>query len=269
VAKRNNVDKRQLLKYQQTAEKIAIEAGQILLKYRGKARVLRSKRDFGDIVTEADEASEKHIIISLKKAFPTHSFLSEESGQTKQDSEYRWVIDPLDGTKEFAKGIPLFAVIIALEYKEELILGIAYHPVFGDLYSAAMQQGCKLNGRNILASSNSTLEESIVYVHASLNVPWKKLDQIAKRTYRLNLGYMEQFYCPWIALGAYDAYWYASGYAGWWDMAPLIILVQEAGGRVTTSKGNKVTEENFKSEGILATNGKIHDQLLALIQKGT
>lgn len=272
----NNMDKQTLLQYQKTAETVALEAGKILLNFRGKAQILRSKKDFGDIVTEADEASEKYIIFRLNKAFPTHTFLSEESGQAAEKSEYRWVIDPLDGTKEFAKGVPLFAVNIALEYKHELVLGITHFPVMNELYSSAMGLGANFNGIPIHVSYVDTLEKSIVYAHPpkssepkdNFDRQWETLKMIALRAYRLKTGSSEQFYCPWVALGAYEAYWLSVKYPSWWDMASLILIVQEAGGKVTTGRGNKVTEQNFKTEGILATNGKIHDQLLALIQKG-
>lgn len=270
------MDKQTLRQYQKTAETICIEAGKILLKFRGKAQILRSKKDFGDIVTEADEASEKYIISNLLKAFPSHTFLSEESGQAKKQSEYRWVIDPLDGTKEFAKGVPMFAVNLALEYKQEIIIGIINFPVVGELYSSAKGLGTHRNGTPVHVSDINTLEKSTMYVHPPKSTEnsvrferiWQILKTLAKRTYRLKTGTGEQFYACWIALGAYEAYWLPVKYPGWWDLASCILIVKEAGGKVTTSKGNVVNEKNFKTEGIVASNGKIHDQLLALIQKG-
>lgn len=268
------MDKQTLRQYQKTAETICIEAGKILLKFRGKAQVLRTKKDFGDIVTEADEASEKYIISNLRKEFPSHTFLSEESGQAKEKSDYRWVIDPLDGTKEFAKGVPMFAINIALEYKGELLVGITYFPVMNEMYSSAKSLGTTLNGHKIHVSDIDILEKSIVYAHApqrsepkdNFDFLWNKLKSIGLRVYRLKTGSSEQFFCPWIALGAYEAYWLPVSYPRWWDMASLLLIVQEAGGKVTTGQGNKVTEQNFKKEGILATNGKIHEQLLNLVQ---
>ena len=271
------MDTPSLLQYQKTAETICLEAGKILLEFRGKAQILRSKKDFGDIVTEADEASENYIISRLKKSFPDHAFLSEESGQKAGESEYRWIIDPLDGTKEFAKGVPLFAINIALEFKHELVLGITYYPVMNELFSSAKGLGANLNGVSIHVSDIDSLEKSIVYAHPpkgsepseNFDRLWDKLKAISKLAYRLKTGSSEQFYCPWIALGAYEAYWLSVDYPSWWDIASLILIVKEAGGRVTTGNGNHVSEGNFKEDGILATNGKIHDQLLTLIQKGS
>lgn len=268
------MDKKQLLQFQQTAEKISLEAGKILLKFRGRAQVVRSKRDFGDIVTEADEASEKHIISSLKKAFPSHCFLSEESGQTEKDSQYRWVIDPLDGTKEFARGVPQFSVNIALEYKHELMVGVTYFPATNELYSAGKRIGARLNGKAIGVSSVDTFDKATVFIHPPRSTDpsdvfdkvWGKMYELAKRLYRVKTGSHQMCYCCWIALGAYEAFWFPVKHATWWDFASQILIVQEAGGKVTTGKGNRVTELNFKKEGIVATNGKIHDQLLAIIQ---
>ncbi len=265
---------KELNAFRSFAEHTAIEAGKILLQYRGKARILRSKKDFGDIVTEADEASEKYIISNLLKTFPSHTFLSEESGQAQKKSDYRWVIDPLDGTKEFAKGVPMFAINIALEYKGELLVGITYFPVMNEMYSSARDLGTTLNGHKIHVSDINTLEKSVVYAHApqrtepqdNFNRLWNKLKSIGLCVYRLKTGSSEQFFCPWIALGAYEAYWLPVNYPSWWDMASLILIVQEAGGKVTTGKGNLVTEQNFKTEGILASNGKIHEKLLNIIQ---
>lgn len=276
MEKENNVDTEQFRKFQKIAEQICIDSGKILLKYRGKARVLRSKRDFGDIVTEADEASEKYILGKLKEAFPTHTFLSEESGQEPTRSDYRWVIDPLDGTKEFAKGVPMFAINVALEYKQKFVLGIIYSPVVRELYSAAEGLGAHANGELIHVSDIATLDKAILYVHPPKGVErpeifdriWHTLGELSKHVYRLKTGSMEQFYTCWIARGAYEAYWMSAPYPSWWDVAPFPVLIQESGGKATTALGNTITEQNFRNEGILLSNGKIHDQLLELIQKG-
>ena len=270
------MDKNALRKIQNTGEQICLEAGKILLKYRGKAQVLRSKTDFGDIVTEADEASEKYIINSLKSAFPFHNFLSEESGQGETQSDYRWIIDPLDGTKEFARGVPLFAVNLALEYKQKLVLGIIYQPVVQELFSSALDQGTSVNGTPVHVSEIASLDKAIVYVHPPRGTEspetfdriWRTLGEIGKHIYRLKTGSLEQFFSCWIARGAYEAFWMSAPYPSWWDVAPFVPIISEAGGKVTTALGNNVTELNFHKEGLVASNGKIHNQLLALIQKG-
>lgn len=260
---------------QKVAESIALGAGKILLNYRGKAQITRSKKDALDIVTEADEASEKYILSELKRVFSTHGFLSEEIGERKFKSPYRWVIDPLDGTKDFARGLPLFFVNIALEYSGNLIVGIVYVPILSELYSCSKGNGAFLSGTKIHISSQDNIGRSMIMVHPPrfnigsklFNQAWKRIRILSKQAYRLHSWPNDIWSLCWVALGAREAFYDPLDYSKWWDIAPGILLVEEAGGKVTTSKGNPVTEESYKKEGLLASNGKIHDQLLKIIAR--
>lgn len=262
--------------YLRTTERIAKGAGELILTYRGKTLKTKSKSDALDIVTEADLASEAFILKEIHKEFPDHGFLSEESGAEETRSPFRWIIDPIDGTKEFASGMPLFAVLLALEYNGELIVNSVFMPVTQELYSCAKGLGTTLNGRRVVVSHRNKLTESMVYIHppkysmdeSKFKSIWDMTSRIAKNVYRLQTGPYDMFYLSWITRGAWEGYILPVPYPSWWDVGTCILLVSEAGGKVTTLKNNPVTEKNYKGEGILATNGKIHDQLLALIQKG-
>lgn len=271
------LDKKELQHIQKVAESIARGAGKILLSYRGKAAVMRSKRDALDIVTEADEASEKYILHELTKLFPDHNYLTEESGAKTGKSPFRWVIDPLDGTRDFARSLPLFFVNIALEYNGELIVGVIYIPVIDELYSCAKGLGAYLFGQQLHVSDVVELDRSLMTM-----IPLRKdmneellsrvldiMKNLSRNVYRLNSWSNDILSLCWIARGSREACLDPAAFSKWWDVAPGILLVQEAGGKVTTETGEVFTEERYimKGKGMLATNGKIHDKLIKIINK--
>ena len=270
------MDKTDLLHFQKTAERIVKNAGELILTYRGKTLKTKRKTDSLDIVTEADEASEAYILKEIHKEFPDHNFLSEEYGAGRSQSSFRWIIDPLDGTKEFASGMPLFAINLGLEYNGEMIINAVAMPLLQEVYSCAKGLGTSLNGRLIHVSKRAKLLESMVYIHPpkhDMSEPkfqsiWSMIGRIAKKAYRLQSGPYDVWFLSWIARGAWEGYILPVDYPKWWDVGTCMLLVQEAGGKVTTLRGKPVTEQNYKTEGIVATNGKIHDQLLKLIQSG-
>lgn len=270
------MDNSDLLRFRQTAERIAKGAGELILTYRGKTLKTKSKTDALDIVTEADEASEEFILKEIHKAYPDHNFLSEESGAGNSRSPFRWIIDPIDGTKEFASGMPLFAINLAIEYNGELIVNAVAMPLLQEVYSCAKGQGTALNGKPIWVSQRKELKESMIYIHPpkhDMREPefqsiWSMMGRVARHAYRLQTGPYDVWFLSWVSRGAWEAYLLPVTYPKWWDVGTCMLLVEEAGGKITTLKGDPVTEQNYKTEGILATNGKIHDQLLALIQKG-
>lgn len=268
------LEKKELQHIQKVAESIAIGAGKILLNYRGKASIMRSKRDPLDIVTEADEAAEKYILGELARLFPDHNYLSEETGAKTGKSPFRWVIDPLDGTKDFARGLPLFFVNLALEYYGEIVVGVVYIPVIDELYSCAKGLGAYLAGQRLHVSGTHELGLSLMTM-----IPLRKsfseetrvhilevMKNVSRHTYRLNAWSNDILSLCWIARGSREACYEPAVVSKWWDFAPGILLVEEAGGKVTTAKGQTLTEERYVSgEGMLATNGKIHSQLLEII----
>ncbi len=262
--------------FRKAAESIAIAAGKIILNYRGKANIVQTKSDLQDVATEADHASEKYILSELKKLFPRHTYLAEESGSGKKNSSYRWIIDPLDGTKDFLRGMSSFCVNLALEYKNKIIVGVVYFPVSGELYSCGFGIGSTLSGKRLKVSDRSTLGESFVVAHPPRNNLskkqfdhfWDKLISLSRTTYRFRAISHDVLSLCWVALGAYEGFYLPYPYPKWWDIAPGILMVKEAGGEITTVTGKDLTQENYK-EGFVASNGKTHKQLIKLLQNIT
>ena len=155
--------------FRQAATAAAYKAARVLQSRFGNISRVR-KKDAVEIVTEADTESEKEIIAALQAKFPEHAFLSEESGLQEGTDEYRWIIDPLDGTVNFAHMIPIFSISIALTHRGELVLGIVLNPMDGELYSAVRGQGAQLNGRPIRVSSTQALSESLLITGFPYNI---------------------------------------------------------------------------------------------------
>ena len=269
------ISKQKLVSIQKKAEKIALQAGKIILQYQSKIKVIKSKANLLDIATSADLASEKYILSELKKYYPLHSSYSEETGSSKKSSDYLWVIDPIDGTKEFFRGQFNYTVNIALEYKSELIVGVVYYPKPNYLYSTSLNSGVLLNNKKISVSKQNKLSLSMIGSHLIDLKPgenyvskWKPFANISEKVYRLRSNPSDIFNLCSVSQGAYEAAFISYFVPNfWYDIAPGILMVSEAGGKITTTKGNKVTKNNFQHEGVLASNGLIHDKLLELINK--
>lgn len=264
--------KEEIRKYQKTCEDLAIDAGRILVKYQSKAKILKSKSDILDIVTEADHASESYLITKLRKYFPNHSILSEESGLIRKKSPYRFVIDPLDGTKEYKKGMFLYSINLSLEDKDKILVGTVNLPVPNSQFSAGYKIGAFLNGKTIQVSNTYEIKHSLIIAHTPRsNLPkkefnryWKKLINLASQAYRFRTWSYDALCLCWVAQGAVDGYYLCYPYPKWWDIAAGILMVKEAGGKITTVNGEDVTESNYH-QGFVATNGKIHDRLLKIV----
>ena len=251
--------------------KIAKKAGQILLNERNKVKIVRQK-DIQDFTTSADILSERFIIDSIEKKYPEHGILSEEKGEIKKESDYRWVIDPLDGTKEFTRGIPLFNVSIALEFKCELIVSSVYRPMDNSLYSAAKKVGSFLGNEKIKVSEVNSLDKSFIYCYLpsyhrqkeKYDWAFKILEEIGKRVYRLRSLSDENTALCWLAHGGIEAYINLSNPPKWHDIAPGLLVAQEAEALITDSKGNSFSKNHF--DGIVASSSKIHDQILDILK---
>lgn len=259
---------------QQRAEQFVRQAGKRLVTLRHKAKIVKSKADALDIVTEADEASEQILVSALQKEFPSHNILSEESGDHQKKSAYTWVMDPLDGTREYARGLPQFSVNLSLQHNEDLLLGLCYFPVFDELYVASTGNGTYLNGKAIHVSHISDLQQSIINCHPPRNnltkdnylKLWRTIEHIGWKTYRTRANAFDAYSLSMVASGALEGFYITYPYPKWWDIASGIILVQEAGGKITTSKGSVLTYTSFKKEGLLASNGHIHHELLTILK---
>lgn len=242
------------------------------MQYRGKTYRRTAKTDQLDIVTEADIASNELILRSIKNKYPGHGILSEETIPQNTESPYCWIIDPLDGTKEFTRGLPLFSVNIALSHKDKLVAGAVYLPVLGELFMTHSGGGAHLNDKRLSVSGARNLAESLVLSRmpvqrGNFTDEWNTLERITRRAYRTRIYGHDILGLTWVASGAYDGY-YSPPFPKWWDIAPGILMVAEAGGSVSTMQGNELTKSSYLSEGICASNGKIHSEMLETLRGG-
>lgn len=250
------------------AQKAALEAGEVIKKYSGKNLTRNVKfGDVSDFATIADIEAEKAIIKILSENFPTHNIIAEESGSKDKNSEYTWVIDPLDGTITFSHNIPYFTVSIGLLKNNEPILGIVNHIGFNNLYWAQTGKGAFLNGKKINVSTKEALEESV----GTLDGGHRQKRQVKMDMYINKLitkiGYPYGFGSAVVTLalvadGTLDMY-VCEAYA--WDFVAGTVIVREAGGKVTDFSGNEPdwTKERLN---IVASNGFIHEQILEALK---
>lgn len=249
------------------AEHAAREAGALLLSLYGKVSV-REKQP-GDLVTDADSASQRRIAQILSDAFPDSTLLAEEDGVEPDPSKpFRWVVDPLDGTINFAHGFPFWCVSIALEHQGELVVGVIYNPISGETFGATRGQGASLNGRVILASSANRLHDSLIATglptlfepDAARTLAFFRRMSVGTHSIRrtgstaLNLAY--------VASGAFDLFFATK--INPWDVAAGVVLVREAGGSVSALSG---TSYDMYQLEILASNGRVHEESVAVLSQ--
>jgi len=245
----------------------AVKAGAAELSgFFNKSFVVSNKEGINNLVTEADHASEKAILDVIKKEFPGHYILSEEAGEIIQDSSYKWIIDPIDGTVNFAHSIPLCCVSIAVEYNGEIVLASVYNPIMNELFFAEKGKGSTLNDKPIRVSKkqnvlNACLVTGFPYTYLDVpNGPLQIFEKLIRKGIPVRrLGSAATDLC-WVAAGRFDGFYEHKLQA--WDSAGGYLIVEEAGGKVTDFKGNKFSPYQ---PHILATNGDIHDEMLAVI----
>lgn len=244
------------------------EAGKILLSHLGKIKEYDIKGSIGNIVTVADKESEQKIIEIINSSFPSHTIMAEESGITENPGEYRWLIDPLDGTLNYSHTFPFFCVSIGIEYENEVIMGGIYAPVLDEFYFAERGKGAVLNGEYISVSKNDSIQKTLV-IFGFPHDTRKRIDEylfhlknmMLNTQGALRLGSAALDFCS-IARGRADAYYEQSLFP--WDVAAGSIIVEEAGGKVTDYSNNKFSPY---SNQFLATNGLIHKQIIEILNK--
>lgn len=251
------------------AREAALEAGKFLKYNLGKVKHIERKLgQETNLVTEIDKQSEALIIKKIKQHYPSHDILAEESGAHDSKSEYRWVIDPLDGTTNFTHGLPIFCVSIGVEYKGVLIAGAIYDPSADELFTAEKGGGAYLNGKRIHVSSSDKLINSLLVTGFPYNVrenPGKVVEHfvnmlmVGQGVRRLGSAALDLAY---VAAGRLDAFWEV--FLNPWDKAAGILLVEEAGGKVSDFKGGPAS---IYDQNTLASNGKIHDQMIEVLRK--
>jgi len=241
-------------------------AAEILRFFNGTFSI-SNKEGVNNLVTEADHASEKAIPAVIKSQFPDHQILAEESGEMNSSSAYKWIIDPIDGTVNFAHGIPLNCVSIAVEKEGEIILGAVFNPHLNEFFLAEKGKGATLNDKPIRVSRETqALHACMVtgFPYTYINQPNGPLE-IFERFVRKGvpvrrLGSAAMDLC-WVAAGRFDCFFEQKLEA--WDSAAGFIIVLEAGGKVTDHKGNPFSPYQH---ALLASNGLIHDEVLRVIQ---
>ena len=251
------------------AEGIARQAGGLLRGFYEKGVATEYKGDV-DLVTEADRASEKLIGERLKAAFPEHGIYGEEGTRDRLDGEYRWYVDPLDGTTNFAHGFPAFCVVLGLERRPsglaadadgEMVAGVIYDPLRDEMFVTEKGRGAWLNGRRIHVSKIATLQESLTATgfpsqkrHNSPNIHFYQ--QITLRSHGVRRAGSAALDLAYVACGRLDGFWEFN--LNPWDTSAGYLLVEEAGGRVSHFDGGKFT---LDSREVLASNGLIHREL--------
>lgn len=248
----------------------ATEAGAAVLSHYFNRKELKisNKEGINNLVTEADHASEKSIITTIKQQFPDHYIISEESGEDKTASEYRWIIDPIDGTVNYAHGIPICAVSIGVELKGSMIMGAVYNPLLNEFFFAEKGKGAVLNGKTInVSEKNAVIDACLVtgFPYTYLDMPNGPLDVfnrlIRKGVPVRRLGSAAIDLC-WVAAGRFDGFYEHKLNA--WDSAAGSLILEEAGGRLTDFSGAYYSPYQPQ---IVATNGKIHEELLQWINE--
>ena len=245
--------------------KAAKEAGKAIMKYYGNPGKLGYKNP-RSIVTKCDLLSEKKIIEIISKKYPNHNFLTEESGLMKKNSEYTWIIDPIDGTTNFISKIPEFAVSIGLAKNEDVFMGAVYNPCTNDMYFAEKGKGSFLNGRSLKVSNKKALIEAIATFSLPSNIKVsRKTLGILSRNFGIfrgvrNFGSAALNLC-YIAEARMDLYFTLGIKA--WDAAAAKLVVEEAGGKIT-SISNKKWELNDKT--LVASNKILHNKFIKIIK---
>ena len=250
--------------YLETAVEIAREAGSLLANYFEKRVTFELKGDF-DLVTVADRASEKLVVERLRTHFPTHGIMAEEGGGHESPSEYRWFVDPLDGTTNFAHSFPIFNVTLGLEKAGEMIAGVIYDPTRQEMFAAERGSGAWLNNRRIHVSGANRLEDSLASTgfpsrkrHQNVNIHF--YHQMAMASHGVRRTGSAAIDLAYVACGRLDAFW-EFGLKPW-DMAAGTLLVREAGGTVSDMHG--AAHSVTASDHLLADNGALHGQVLEL-----
>jgi len=246
----------------ENAIEIAHAAGALTRQFFERRVQFELKGEY-DLVTEADRASERLIVSRLKELYPEHAIMAEEGGGHESSSGYRWYVDPLDGTTNFAHGYPVWNVTLALEKDGEIVLGVVFDPVRNELFTAEKGAGAWLNGRRIYTSKSRQMNEALFSTgfpsrrrHLDVNIYFYY--QLAMASHGVRRGGSAAIDLAYVACGRLDGYWEFS--LSPWDMAAGKLLVTEAGGGCTTMDGEP---HALTSRHIFASNGLIHDEALA------
>jgi len=243
----------------------AYAGAHVLRDLFGKISQINKKGAF-DLLTEADTGSEKQILGIIRKAFPDHAILAEESGAIKGAAEFQWLIDPLDGTTNYAHQLPFFSIAIALAVCDEIVFGLVLNPMDGELFSAISGRGAELNGKSIKVSATASVFESLLvtgfpYDFDEIVEPAMKrfsvCQQASQGVRRLGSAALDICY---VACGRFEGFWEQNLKP--WDKAAGAIIAAEAGAEITNFSNQPFA---INQNEILVTNGRIHQEMLSLL----
>ena len=249
-----------------TMQSIAREAGELLMGHFRRQVKIEYKGD-ADLVTIADRQSEALILERIQKKFPDHDVMGEEGSRIDSGAEYKWYVDPLDGTTNFAHGFPVFCVSLAVERHGKRFAGVVFDPTRDEMFSAAAGQGASLNGHAIRVSETGRLVECLVGTgfpshkrHQNPNIYF--YHQITLRTHGVRRAGSAALDLCNVACGRFDGFWEFN--LNPWDTAAGVLMVEEAGGQVTDFSGGAFQRDSRET---MATNGLVHDALLKEFQE--
>ena len=255
------LSKKEINQYKLSAEKIAFHAGKILANGFLKKKDIKYKGRI-DPVTEFDLKSEKYIISQLSKLYPSHSILSEEGSSIDRNSDFCWVIDPLDGTVNYAHRFPVYAVSIALQYKQESIVGVVFAPESNEMFSAGLGIGSFLNKKKMHVSTENKLERSLLATGFAYDISTAKRNNLGmfarmmKKSQAVRrLGSAALDIC-WVACARFEGFWEYNLHP--WDTAAAILILTEAGGKVSQIQD---APYSIFDDSILCSNKLIHKSM--------
>ncbi|MFQ5829902.1 MAG: inositol monophosphatase family protein [Candidatus Methylomirabilia bacterium] len=252
----------------EVAIQAATRAGNLLREEWGKRHEVAFKGGPTNLVTEMDRRAESLIIETIQASFPSHAILAEERGSVGPTASHRWIIDPLDGTTNYAHGVPVYSVSIALEASGQVVLGVAFDPNLGECFVAERGGGAFLNGERLHVSETQILNESLLATGFPYNIRTTQDTNLAEyQAFSLRCQGVRRMgsavlYLCYVAAGRLDGYWELR--VGPWDVAAGALMVKEARGRVTDLVGAPLDLDNPR---IVASNGMIHQEMLAVLKE--
>ena len=253
------------MKEKELIESLARQAGDALMKhFRQDWALLKERGTAKEVATKYDKEVDRSIVAEIKRHYPRHSLLAEESGFLQGDPDWLWIVDSLDGTGNFANFNPFFSVCIALMHKGELLLGVVYAPAIDEFYFAEQRKGAHLNGMKIQVSDVSDISQSYILYCEGGDKNKERTGKLLHEVYphvtdirKLGSAGLET---AWVAAGKREAYFTTKIEP--WDVAPGVLLVQEAGGTVSDFQGDHWRPE---TSDLLFSNGKVHENILGLL----
>jgi myo-inositol-1(or 4)-monophosphatase len=252
----------------EVAIETAQDAGKILREEMERPPTISHKAEF-DLVTQADRRSEALIVSRLQKYFPDHAVVAEEGSGKDTGSAYRWHVDPLDGTTNFAHAYPCFCVSLALARKHELLLGVIFNPIYNELFTAARGEGAFFNGKKIGCSKIDALKNSLLCTgfpnhKRESNPNFRFYWDFTLRSHGVRRDGSAALDLAYVAMGRFDSFWEYG--LNPWDTAAGVVLVEEAGGKISDMQGQPYV---LGGPSILASNGFIHEEMLRVVAEVT